>query len=223
MSSRRYTPKHANYEPKHRQTRSAALARTAPVKVFKTTALLGSVAAAATGVAVSNGVWSGALPVTTQAATTHLGNPADRLSQADLAERRQTVSRSDSRDRTDAAKADALSAASGPGAAHQENLSAADPREIAKALLGDFGFSQDQFSCLDSLYMSESGWRVNADNPSSSASGIPPALPGSKLASAGADWATNPETQIRWGLGYIQDSYGSPCSAWSFKASHGWY
>ena len=223
MSSRHYTPKHAKYVPKHRQTRSAALARTAPVKVVKTTALLGSVAAAATGVAVSNGVWSGALPVTTQAASTHLGNPARGLSQADLTERRQTVSRSDSRDRTDSTKAEALSASSGPGVSHEEKLSSGDPRDIARALLGQFGFSQSQFGCLDSLYMSESGWRVNADNPTSSAYGIPQALPGSKMASAGADWATNPETQIRWGLGYIRDSYGSPCSAWSFKASHGWY
>ncbi len=70
---------------------------------------------------------------------------------------------------------------------------------------------------------SESGWRVDADNPSSSAYGIPQALPGSKMASAGADWATNPVTQIRWGLGYIADRYGSPCSAWSFKNGNGWY
>ncbi|MEZ5098039.1 MAG: hypothetical protein R2731_19335 [Nocardioides sp.] len=71
--------------------------------------------------------------------------------------------------------------------------------------------------------MSESGWRVNADNPYSSAYGIPQALPGSKMASAGPDWATNPVTQIRWGLGYIRDRYGSPCGAWSFKRSHNWY
>ena len=223
MSSRRYTPKHAAYVPKHRQTRSAVLAHSAPVKVVKTTALLGSVAAAATGVAVSNGVWSGAVQAPTQAAATHLGTPEHQLDRAALKERAQVVSRSDSRDRTDATKASSLSAASGPGESHEENVAASDPRDIARALLGEFGFSQDQFSCLDSLYMSESGWRVDADNPSSSAYGIPQALPGSKMASAGADWATNPETQIRWGLGYIKDSYGSPCSAWSFKASHGWY
>ena len=93
----------------------------------------------------------------------------------------------------------------------------------AQALLSEFGFGQDQFSCLDSLYSSESGWRVNADNPSSSAYGIPQALPGSKMSSAGADWATNPVTQIRWGLGYIQDRSGSPCSAWSFKQGNNWY
>ena len=67
------------------------------------------------------------------------------------------------------------------------------------------------------------GWRVDADNPTSSAYGIPQALPGEKMASAGADWATNPETQIRWGLGYIADRYGSPCSANAFKLANNWY
>jgi hypothetical protein len=64
---------------------------------------------------------------------------------------------------------------------------------------------------------------VHADNPSSSAYGIPQALPGSKMAAAGADWQSNAATQIRWGLGYIKARYGSPCSAWGFKQSHGWY
>ena len=111
----------------------------------------------------------------------------------------------------------------GPAVSRTEDISDEDPREIAQALLAEFGFSSDQFSCLDSLYMSESGWRVDADNPSSSAYGIPQALPGEKMATAGADWATNPVTQIRWGLGYIQDRYGSPCGAWSFKQGNGWY
>ena len=69
----------------------------------------------------------------------------------------------------------------------------------------------------------QSGWNVHADNPSSSAYGIPQALPGSKMASAGRDWHDNPVTQIRWGLGYIKARYGSPCGAWSFKRGHGWY
>jgi hypothetical protein len=71
--------------------------------------------------------------------------------------------------------------------------------------------------------MRESGWRVDANNASSSAYGIPQALPGSKMSSAGADWATNPATQIRWGLGYIEDRYGSPCGAWGHSQSYGWY
>ena len=66
------------------------------------------------------------------------------------------------------------------------------------------------------------GWRVNAAN-SSGAYGIPQALPGSKMASAGADWQTNPATQIAWGLGYIAGRYGTPCGAWDHSESNGWY
>lgn len=97
-----------------------------------------------------------------------------------------------------------------------------DPQSIAKAMLGDFGWGDDQFGCLVSLWNKESGWRTNAYNPSG-AYGIPQALPGSKMAAAGSDWRTNPATQIKWGLGYIQDSYGSPCSAWAHSQSFNWY
>ena len=65
--------------------------------------------------------------------------------------------------------------------------------------------------------------RPHADNPSSSAYGIPQALPGSKMASAGSDWESNPATQIEWGLGYIADIYGTPCGAWDHSQSNGWY
>ena len=91
------------------------------------------------------------------------------------------------------------------------------------AMLGSYGWSSSQFSCLDSLWDHESGWNVSAANPSSGAYGIPQALPGSKMASAGADWQTNPATQIAWGLGYIQSLYGSPCGAWAHEESAGWY
>ena len=92
--------------------------------------------------------------------------------------------------------------------------------EIARSLLGEYGFSDDQFGCLDALWVSESDWRIDADNPSS-AYGIPQAL--TETHDLPADYMTNAETQIRWGLGYIADSYGSPCSAWSFKQGNGWY
>ena len=90
-------------------------------------------------------------------------------------------------------------------------------------MLSSYGWGQDQFSCLDSLWNAESGWNVSASNPSSGAYGIPQALPGSKMASAGPDWQTNAATQIRWGLGYIQGLYGSPCGAWGHEQSTGWY
>jgi hypothetical protein len=98
-----------------------------------------------------------------------------------------------------------------------------DPRQIAMAMLPGYGWSSSEFSCLDSLWVSESNWNIAATNSSSGAFGIPQALPGEKMASAGADWRTNPATQIKWGLTYIQSSYGSPCSAWSFKEGNGWY
>lgn len=103
---------------------------------------------------------------------------------------------------------------------------AVDPgsnRALAQQLLSAYGFGSDQWSCLDNLWQKESGWSHTADNPSSSAYGIPQALPGSKMGSAGSDWETNPETQIRWGLGYIAGRYGTPCAAWGHSQSHNWY
>ncbi len=85
------------------------------------------------------------------------------------------------------------------------------------------GWSSSEFDCLVALWNKESGWRVNAYNASSGAYGIPQALPGSKMASAGADWETNPATQIEWGLGYIQGRYDAPCGAWAHSQAHGWY
>lgn len=79
-----------------------------------------------------------------------------------------------------------------------------------------------EFSCVDAIFTRESGWRWNAYNPSG-AYGIPQALPGSKMASAGADWQTNPYTQIRWGITYMDSVYGSPCGAWAHWESHGSY
>jgi hypothetical protein len=97
------------------------------------------------------------------------------------------------------------------------------PRQIAQAMLGSFGWSASQFGCLDPLWAHESGWSVTASNASSGAYGIPQAVPGSKMASAGPDWQTNATTQIKWGLQYIKGTYGSPCAAYSHEQSTGWY
>jgi len=91
-------------------------------------------------------------------------------------------------------------------------------KQYAASLVG-----AGQFGCLNSLWMKESGWNHLAQNPSSGAYGIPQALPGSKMASAGADWQTNPYTQIRWGVNYIKSRYGTPCAAWSHSQQHNWY
>lgn len=96
-------------------------------------------------------------------------------------------------------------------------------RAIAQTMVAERGWGSEQFACLDSLWQKESGWKVTADNPSSSAYGIPQALPGSKMSSAGADWQTNAATQIAWGLGYISDRYGTPCAAWSHSKAKNFY
>jgi hypothetical protein len=90
---------------------------------------------------------------------------------------------------------------------------------IAQGIIGD----PTQFQCFSNIVTRESGWNYTAVNPSSGSYGLVQALPGSKMASAGADWRTNPATQIKWGLGYMNDRYGSPCGAWSFWQAHSWY
>lgn len=98
------------------------------------------------------------------------------------------------------------------------------PKEIARQIAANkYGWGDDQFQCYDNIIMRESRWDPFADNPTSSAYGIPQALPGSRMASHGADWRTNPATQIRWGLDYVKERYGTPCAAWSFKRARGWY
>jgi hypothetical protein len=96
-------------------------------------------------------------------------------------------------------------------------------QSTAYNLMASFGFSpQTYFGCLVDIWNRESGWRYDAEN-ASGAYGIPQALPGSKMASAGADWQTDPATQIKWGLGYIKAIYGNPCSAWAFEEANGYY
>jgi hypothetical protein len=112
------------------------------------------------------------------------------------------------------AAAEALAAANTPEGAQ------ATARQLASA---NYGWGDDQFSCLSSLWSKESGWNYLAYNDSSGATGIPQALPGSKMASVGSDWETNATTQIIWGLGYISASYGTPCSAWGHSQATDWY
>jgi hypothetical protein len=96
-------------------------------------------------------------------------------------------------------------------------------RAIGCAIMLEEGFGIDQFPCLDKLWTKESGWNHKAYNEGSGAYGIPQALPGSKMGSVAADWKTNPATQIKWGLGYIEGRYDTPCGAWQHSQSKGWY
>jgi hypothetical protein len=153
------------------------------------------------------------------------------------AERTQLIAMTDA--------ANTLAVASGPQLASPAQVAAANPgttgntggiiyvtstppdpgsaQAIAYSMMSSFGFSPSlYFGCLLDLWNHESGWRYDAENPSG-AYGIPQALPGSKMASAGPDWATDPATQIRWGLGYIKAIYGNPCNAWAFDDANGYY
>lgn len=97
-----------------------------------------------------------------------------------------------------------------------------DFRQYALSLFGQYGWDSGQMGCLDPLWNRESGWSPTAANRSG-AYGIPQALPGDKMASAGPDWQTDGDTQIRWGEGYIKSTYGTPCGAWDHELAQGWY
>lgn len=86
-----------------------------------------------------------------------------------------------------------------------------------------YGWGTKQFKCLNNIWTQESHWNHKADNPTSSAYGIPQALPGKKMSDMGKDWKTNPVTQIKWGAKYVKLRYGTPCEAWVFKKRTGWY
>ncbi|WP_443045959.1 transglycosylase SLT domain-containing protein [Streptomyces sp. GQFP] len=100
----------------------------------------------------------------------------------------------------------------------QASYTIAEVQEMARQIV-----PADQFQCFSNIVDHESSWNYQADNPSSDAYGLVQALPGSKMSSAGADWATNPATQIKWGLSYMNDRYDSPCGAWNFWQANNWY
>ena len=124
---------------------------------------------------------------------------------------------------TDSATAAAAAAAAAAAGAVPTTYSGEDPRSLAKSLVAAQGWGDSEYQCLVLLWNRESQWNPYAENASSGAYGIPQALPGSKMASAGADWRTNPITQINWGIGYIKGRYGTPCSAWAHSNAVGWY
>lgn len=223
-------PQRETYVPKHRAvpTRPAVeAATTAPQKALRAGVLMAGIAVAATGVTVAGGVavepdtTSGdATSMALTGAATALDAEAGTATD-ELAEREPVVSRSDSRDQADPDKLAALDTDEGPAVTRSAEVTPSDPRDIARALLPEYGFSADQFGCLDSLYVSESDWDMTADNPTSSAYGIPQALTETHDMPPG--YFTSAEVQIRWGLNYIRDSYGTPCNAWSFKQGNNWY
>jgi hypothetical protein len=107
--------------------------------------------------------------------------------------------------------------------AHAAREAVRDPKSYAIKLVQERGWSDGQFQCLDRLWTRESNWKYRASNAGSGAVGIPQALPGSKMAAVASDWQTNPVTQMKWGLNYITQRYGTPCSAWAHSQQTGWY
>ncbi|OII28018.1 hypothetical protein BIV03_06900 [Curtobacterium sp. MCBA15_016] len=125
-----------------------------------------------------------------------------------------------------AAKRAAAERAAAAEAARKQ--AAANTVEGAKATASSlasskYGWGSDQFQCLDNLWTKESGWNYQAVNANGGATGIPQALPGSKMATIASDWRTNATTQITWGLQYISDAYGTPCGAWSHSQASNFY
>ena len=125
-----------------------------------------------------------------------------------------------------ATEADRGGSAGGGGTSAPPPGVVADPagaRAYAAGAVARYGWGSAQYDCLVRLWTRESSWRADAYNASSGAYGIPQSLPGSKMASAGADWRTNAATQIEWGLSYIAGRYGAPCGAWAHSEAYNWY
>ncbi|WP_103502212.1 MULTISPECIES: transglycosylase SLT domain-containing protein [Streptomyces] len=112
-----------------------------------------------------------------------------------------------------------LGAVGTAGQAAAAPSSSSDGQSIAREVIGD----DAQFQCFSNIVERESGWDHTATNPSSGAYGLVQSLPAEKMASHGSDWRTNPETQIKWGVDYMNDRYGSPCGAWEFWQANHWY
>jgi len=146
---------------------------------------------------------------------------AERARKAEEASRKKRAEEADAKKAEDEADDEPAKPFTGPIPESCNEFSG--NRKIGCALMLDRGFKISQFPCLNKLWARESGWNHKAYNSGSGAYGIPQALPGSKMQSAGSDWKTNPATQIKWGLGYIKGRYGNPCNAWQHSEDVGWY
>jgi len=198
------------------------------VKIHR--ALAGSAVAIAAAVAGSLGAWSAGA-----AAPAPIARPVGLVREVDpvtsgpgqaLFFATQSAGRQAAE--LDAASSTALNSAASrlavdAGSAARKKSRALTPRQIARRLLHHFHWSRRQFRYLNPLWNRESSWNVYASNPYSGAYGIPQAVPGAKMASAGSHWRTSARTQIRWGLRYIKDQYGSPRAAWDHELATGWY
>jgi hypothetical protein len=214
----------AKYVPKHRTAPPEAVLK----KSLRKSVTYSGVAVAATGIAVTGGVAAKQDAPADTAAATIASAQAERAEELKVSvpertdsDRTEEVSRSDRRTSTD--KKQALDQESGGQVTRVEDLADQDPREVARRLMPEYGLSEGEFGCLDELWVSESDWDPSADNPTSTAYGIPQALTGGTHDNLPEDYMTNPVSQVRWGLWYIKNSYGTACAAWEFKQANNWY
>ncbi|MFJ7909489.1 transglycosylase SLT domain-containing protein [Kitasatospora sp. NPDC096204] len=159
------------------------------------------------------------------AADAQAAQEAQAKAEADAAAQAQAEAQAQAQAQAQAdAKAQADAEAAASRSQERQNLNSAPaaysgtPQQIAAQIV-----PAGQLQCFSNIVYRESSWNPLAVNASSGAYGLVQALPGSKMASAGADWRTNPATQIKWGLDYMNTRYGSPCAAWSFWQAHHWY
>ncbi|RBM11775.1 transglycosylase SLT domain-containing protein [Streptomyces sp. PT12] len=143
---------------------------------------------------------------------------AERRAEADAEREAQEQAEREEAERAALAAQSASSSAGSGDFPIQSSYTKAEIQAMAQQMV-----AADQYTCFSAIVEHESGWDYTATNPSSGAYGLMQALPGSKMASAGADWQTNPATQISWGLNYMDDRYGSPCGAWEFWQANNWY
>lgn len=148
---------------------------------------------------------------------------AEEAAQAAAARQAEEAAASAAAEQAQAAERAAAEEAARVAAASVPVDDLAGAKAYASSVLGSHGWDASQMTCLDTLWNKESEWLTSATNASSGAYGIPQALPGIKLATAGGDWQTSYRTQVDWGLTYIESRYGSPCSALNFHYANNWY
>ncbi|MCH0541047.1 transglycosylase SLT domain-containing protein [Streptomyces sp. MUM 203J] len=143
---------------------------------------------------------------------------ADEKAEEERKEREEAERKAEEKREAEQERASRSSVRDATSFAAQSSYSVAEVQAIARQMV-----PAAQFQCFSNIVDHESSWNYRATNPSSGAYGLVQALPASKMSTAGADWQTNPATQIKWGLNYMNERYGSPCGAWSFWQANHWY
>jgi colicin import membrane protein len=197
------------------------------IRLTKRTRIVGFAAAGLMSVGTVGGTATAAFAATTSPTDAGTVAPAAMTAavkaQPSQAVSQATAAKAATTSKTATSAKTAKTSATAHAKTQAKPAAAKSPKQIATAMLGGFGWTKAQFSYLDQLWHQESNWNPSATNASSGAYGIAQALPASQMSSAGSDWQTNASTQIKWGLNYIKDRYGSPQAAWAHETAQGWY